>query len=304
LFNAAHSPELSLGGDVAFDKNHFEYFWRTIPGDDVNGMAVAAYIKNQTTHRRVAAMFSTEEAAQENVAGFSAGLKNLGLTLSVNQGLAMDQTSYETEIQRMVAASPEVMVMESDAQTAGVLYGQMKQARNLMPTVLTAGTDNTDFDRATVAAIGEDDYKKNYVKVLQYAASEGPAWEAFDKALMASADTVKDAATHEHDTYSEAAYDNVTMIALAIVAAKSIDPKVFNPYIGKVVSEGGQVVHTFTEGVAALETGKTIDYQGVEGVIRFDAYHNSTGSWGVFEPLTHRLIAAVPPEQVREAGAQ
>src|SRR5579859_7987245 len=61
LFNAAHVPELSLGGDVPFDKSTYPYFWRTIPGDDVNGYAVAAYIKSKTAYRRVASMFSAEE---------------------------------------------------------------------------------------------------------------------------------------------------------------------------------------------------------------------------------------------------
>src|SRR2546430_10349847 len=67
LFNAAQVPELSLGGDVPFDKNTYEYFWRTIPGDDVNGYAVAAYIKAKTSYRRAARLFPAEEAAQGNL---------------------------------------------------------------------------------------------------------------------------------------------------------------------------------------------------------------------------------------------
>jgi len=302
LFNAAHIPELSLGGDVPFDKNTYPFFWRTIPGDDVNGYAVAAYIKSKTSYHRVASMFSAEEAAQGNVPGFTAGLKRLGLTLAVNQGLAVDQPSYQTEIHQMAAESPQVMAMESDPQTAGVLYGQMKQSGTLLPTVLTAGADNADFDKAVVAAIGTEAYQRNFVKVLLYTQSSGPAWETFDKALMSAGSAVKDAGEHEKDTYSEAAYDNVNMIALAILAAKSIDPKVFNPYLEKVTT-GSVVVHDFVEGRAALDAGRTISYQGVTGVITFDRYHNSTGTWGVFEPLTQRLLATLSPDDVRAAEA-
>ncbi len=245
-------------------------------------------------------MFSAEEAAQGNVPGFTDGLKHLGLTLAVRQDVAVDQPSYQTEIHRLVAESPQVMAMESDAQTAGVLYGQMKQSSALLPTVLTAGADNVDFDKAVVAAIGEDAYKKNFVKVLLYTNSSGPAWQTFDKALMSAGSAVKDASDHEKDTYSEAAYDNVNLIALAALAAKSTDPKVFNPYIGKVTT-GSVVVHDFAEGKAALDAGKTIAYQGVTGPFAFDRYHNSAGTWGVFEPLTQRLITTLSPADVQAA---
>lgn len=300
LFNAAHIPELSLGGDVPFDKNTYEYFWRTIPGDDVNGYAVAAYIKSKTSYRRVASMFSAEEAAQGNVPGFTDGSKHLGLTVSVHQDLAIDQPSYQTEIHKMVAETPQVMAMESDAQTAGVLYGQLKQSGSLLPTVLTAGADNADFDKAVVAAIGEDAYKAHFVKVLLYTQSSGPAWETFDKALMSAGGAVKDASEHEKDTYSEAAYDNVTMLALAMLAAKSTDPKVFNHSID-AITKGGTVVHTFAEGKAALDAGRSIAYQGVTGVVAFDKYHNNAGTWGVFEPLTQRLITTLSPADVQAA---
>jgi branched-chain amino acid transport system substrate-binding protein len=300
LFNTAHIPELSLGGDVPFDKSTYEYFWRTIPGDDVNGYAVAAYIKSKTSYRRVASMFSAEEAAQGNVPGFTDGAKRLGLTVSVHQDLAIDQPSYQTEIHKMVAETPQVMAMESDAQTAGVLYGQMKQSGSLLPTVLTAGADNADFDKAVVAAIGEDAYKAHFVKVLLYTQSSGPAWETFDKALMSAGSAVKDASEHEKDTYSEAAYDNVNMIALAALAAKSTDPKVFNGYLDKI-TKGDTVVHTFTEGKAALDAGKTIAYQGATGVVAFDKYHNNSGTWGVFEPLTQRLLTTLSPADVQAA---
>ena len=299
LFNAAHIPELSLGGDVPFDKSTYEYFWRTIPGDDVNGYAVAAYIKSRS-FTKAAAMFSTDEAAQGNLPGLVAGLETLGVGLALNQGLAVNQSSYQTEIHRMVAATPDVMTMESGPQTAGVLYGQMKQAGALLPTVLTAGADNTDFDKAVIAAIGTASYQKNFVKVLQSSASSGLAWEAFDKALMSAGNAVKDASTHEQDTYSEAAYDNVSMIALAMLAARSTDPKVFNPFIGKV-TQGQSVVHTFAEGKAAIAAGKTINYVGVEGAIHFDRFHNSAGSWAVFEPVTHKILGRLTADQIQEA---
>ena len=90
------------------------------------------------------------------------------------------------------------------------------------------------------------------------------------------------------------------MIALAMLAAHSTKPTVYNPYIQKVTT-GTTVVHTFAQGKAALQAGKTINYVGVEGQIHFDKYHNSAGVWGVFQPLTNKLITTIPASLVSGA---
>jgi ABC-type branched-subunit amino acid transport system substrate-binding protein len=298
LFSAAHIPELSIGGDVPFDTNHYPYFWRTIPGDDVAGYALTAYLHYKTPYHNVAGMFTTDPSAQGNVPGLLGGVKNLHLNLAINEGLAIDQTSYETEIQRMLAAHPDVMAMECDPQTAGVFYGQLKQAGGLLPTVLTSGTVGSDWDKAVEAAIGQADFQKYFVRVEQYAPSTGDAYDTFNRALMAS--SINDKPTYVGQIYSEDPYDNVNMIALAMLAAKSTDPVTFNSYIAKIVS-GTTVVHTFAEGKTALGAGHTIDYVGVEGQIKFDQYHNSAGVWGILQTVTDKVIETITADQVRSA---
>ena len=302
IFDGAHIPELSIGGDIPFDTNHFKYFWRTIPGDDVAGYAVTAYIKNRTAYKNVAAMFTTDQSAQGNVPGVTGGVQHLGLTMAINEGLAIDQTSYNTEIQRMLAAHPDVMTMECDPQTAGVFFGQLKQAGGLLPSVLTSGTIGADWDKAATAAIGAADFQKNFVRITQYAPSNGPAYDVFKTALLAS--NVKDKQTYVDQIYAEAPFDNVTMIALAMLAANSTDPATFNPFIGKIAS-GSTVVHTFAEGKAALAAGKSIDYVGVEGKVNFDQYHNTGGVWAALQAVTNNVVTTLTPTEVLAAkGSQ
>jgi branched-chain amino acid transport system substrate-binding protein len=302
LFNTAHIPDLSIGGDIPFDHNHLPYFWRTIPGDDVAGYSFAAYLKNDTKYTTVASVFTNDQSAQGNVPGLIKGSKNLHLRIVANETLALDQTSYATEIQRLIAAHPQVMVLESDPQTAGVFFGQLKQANGLMPTVLTSGTLATSWDKAVIAAIGRADFMKYFVRVVQFAPSAGYAWRVFDNALLsaAKAGQVKTPSAYASSIYSEDPYDNVNMIALAMIAAHSTKPTVFNPYIRKV-TEGSTVVHSFAQGKAALAAGKTIDYVGVEGQIHFDQYQNSAGEWGVFQPLTNKLLQVLPASLVSAA---
>ena len=302
LFNSSQITDLSLGGDISFDHSHYQYFWRTIPGDDVAGYSFAAYLKNDTKYIRVASVFTNDQSAQGNVPGLLKGSNNTHLTIAVNETLALDQTSYETEIQRIIAAHPQVMVLESDPQTAGVFFSELKQANALMPTVLTSGTVGTSFDKAMIAAIGRADYLKYFVRVVQFAPSTGYAWSVYNKALAAAGKSgqVKNPSQFAGSIYSEDPYDNVNMIALAMLAAHSTKPTAYNPYIAKV-THGSTIVHTFAQGKAALAAGKSIDYVGVEGQVHFDQYQNSAGVWGVFQPLTNKLIKVLPANLVSAA---
>ena len=85
-----------------------------------------------------------------------------------------------------------------------------------------------------------------------------------------------------------------------MLAAKSIVPSVFNPYIRKI-TEGSTIVHTFAEGKAALAADKTIDDVGVEGQVHFDRYQNSAGVWAALNPITNAPAAVLTPAQVSAA---
>jgi branched-chain amino acid transport system substrate-binding protein len=300
MFNKAHIPDLSCGGDVQFDTSTYPYFWRTIPGDDVSGYAVAAYIHFKTKYTRIAAVFANDQAAQGNVPGLLKGAQNLGLHIVVNKAIALDSTTYETEIAQIRAAHPQVMATESDPQTAGVLLGELQQAGALMPMIGTSGTLGTDYNKAAVAAIGSSAFTKDFVRLTLYAPSAGPAWQVWNRALLASASQVQKAATYANQIYAEVPYDNVNMVALAMLAAKSTTPSVFNPYIRKI-TEGSTIVHTFAQGKAALAAGKTIDYVGVEGPVHFDRYQNSAGVWAALNPITNGTDAVLTPAQVSTA---
>jgi ABC-type branched-subunit amino acid transport system substrate-binding protein len=300
LFEKAKIPDLSCGGDIQFDTSKYSYFWRTIPGDDVSGYAVAAYIHFKTSYTRVASVFANDQAAQGNVPGLLKAAGNLGLNIAVNEAIALDSTSYETEIQRMLGAHPDVMATEEDPQSAGVFFKELQQAGGLLPIVGTSGTLGTDYNKAAIAALGASTFSSKFVRLTLYAPSSGPAWGTWNTALLASASQVKDAASYADQIYAEVPYDNVNMVALAMLAANSTDPAVYNPYIRKI-TEGTTVVHTFAEGKAALAAGQTINYVGVEGQINFDQYQNSAGVWAALSPVTNKPVAILTPAQVTSA---
>jgi len=305
LINAAHITDISLGGDVAFDHNHYKYFWRTIPGDNVNGYAIAAYIKHFTHYKKVALMFTKDAAAQGNIPGLQAGARHLHYNIVNKQTLALDQTTYETEVQTLINSHAQVMASETDPQTAGVLFSELKQANGLIPGVLTSGTLGTSWTRSMTSAIGKKTFEKKFVQIYQYSPSSGPAWAVYKNALQSAANAgqVKTESLYVRTIYAEGPYDDVTMEALAMIAAKSTNPAKYNSYILKD-TKGKTIVHSFAQGKAALEAGKTIDYVGVLRQITFDKYHNFAGVWGAFQPVTNKLLHTIPQSSVLKAEGE
>ena len=299
LISKAKIVELSVGGDAALDKSTYPYFWRTTPGDDQAGYALAAYIKFHTPYTKVAGVFANDVAAQGNVPGLVAGAKRLGLTLVSNQAIALDQTSYETEVQRLIASHPQVIATESDAQTAGVFLANLKQAGGLKPLVGTSGTVGNDYNKAASAALGAKTFEKGFVRVIQFTATSGPAYKIWSPELFA-APGLKDKASLVTGFGPEVSYDHVTMEALAMVAAHSFVGSVYNSYIPKIVS-GKTIVHSFAEGKAALAAGKTIDFVGLEGQVTFNQYHNSAGVWSADDPVTNASEKTISSQDLAKA---
>ncbi|MGH2916820.1 MAG: ABC transporter substrate-binding protein [Solirubrobacteraceae bacterium] len=299
VLSAAHIPEISLGGDDQFDKSTYPYFWRTTPGDDQAGYALAAYVKFETPYTKIGAIFGNDQAAQGNVPGLVAGAKNLGLQIVSNQAIALDQTSYQTEVTQLLGAHPQVIVTESDPQTAGVLLANLRQAGGLKPLVGTSGTVGNDYDRAATSALGKSTFEKDFVRITQFTATSGPAFDVWKAALLGSKQ-IKNPSQYETGYGPEVAYDHTTMLALAMLAAKSTDRVTYNPYIAKI-TQGSTVVHSFAQGKAALAAGKTIDFVGLEGKIAFNKYHNSAGVWSADNPVTNASIKMISAADMSRA---
>src|ERR1019366_7450241 len=88
----------------------------------------------------------------------------------------------------------------------------------------------------------------------------------------------------------------------AMVAAKSVQPSVYNSFIPTVTTPGVgvKIVYTFAQGKAALAKGQKIEYVGTVGAVVYNKYHNYYGnqvaiSWptGVFaNEVTKYVITA------------
>jgi branched-chain amino acid transport system substrate-binding protein len=281
LINAARVPMFADTGAASFDHNKLQYFWRMLAADDVRSYAMALYAKRKG-YLRAAAVFGNDIGSQAGVPALRKGYSELGGQMVLNQKIALGQSSYQREVQQLIAAKPQVIFTETSPQTNATYLAELQQLGHLIPVIGTDVTIQPTWFTAMAGAIGKSALSQYFVAEQPYAPPSGAGWQVFKKNLLASA-TVPKPAQWSTDSYTMTDYDSVVVMALAATAAKSTSPAVWNASIPAVTtpSPGAVPVHTYAEGVAALHAKKKIHYIGAAGVIDFNKWHNSGGGFEI-----------------------
>ena len=281
LINAAKVPMFADTGEASFDHTNLKYFWRMFPADDVRGYAMALYAK-QKGYLRAAAVFGNDIGSQAGVPTMLKGYRALGGQMVLNQKIALGQTSYQPEVEQLIAARPQVIFTEASPQANATYLAELQQLGHLIPVIGTDVTIQPSWFTAMAGAIGKSAVSQYFFAEQPYAPPSGPGWQVYNKDLLALSSVPKPA-QWSTDSYTMTHYDSVIVMALAATAANSTSPAVWNASIPAVTtaSPGAVVVHSFAAGVAALHAGKKIDYVGAAGVIDFNQWHNSTGGFEI-----------------------
>ena len=185
VYQAAKITMMADTGDSAFNQTHDAYFWRITPPDSAGGYAMAVWALKQS-YTSGAAIFSNDTTAQTSVPTLRSGYKKGGGNMVSDLSLVPDQSSYQVEAARVVAAHPQVIFTEADAQTdATFLKAFLQLNGSMVPIIGTAPTITADWAKAVGSAIGTANLDKYYVGLQPYVAGSGPSWDVFNKALLA-----------------------------------------------------------------------------------------------------------------------
>jgi neutral amino acid transport system substrate-binding protein len=281
LINAAKVPMFADTGESSFDHTKLQYFWRMVPADDVRGYAMALYAK-QKGYLRAAAVFGNDVGSQIGVPTLVRGYSELGGQMVLNQKIVLGQTSYQQEVQQLIAAKPQVIFTETSPQANATYLAELQQLGHLIPVIGTDVTIQPSWFNAMAGAIGKPALTKYFVAESPYAPASGPGWQTFNKNLLASASVPKPA-QWSTDSYTMSYYDSILLMALAATATKSTNPAVWNASIPAITTASPDAVqvHTYAEGLAELKAGKKIDYVGATGIIAFNQWHNSGGGFEI-----------------------
>ncbi len=309
VLNAAKIPMTAVAGESSYDFNTLPYFWRLFPPDSANGTGMALWA-HQKGYTRVATIFGTDSGSQGDLPGVLASVKALHMDLVSQINVTPDQPSYLSSVQQLMASHPQVIMTESDGTTAGTFFGELKQLGGLQPIIGTEATFTAPWLTAVKGALGSS-FEQYYTGMITEPSKTTAAVSTFQTALKATKTQVSPPwQSYLSNPFSLTYYDGIITVALAMVAANSTSPSVFDSYISKVANPGAgkTVVYTYAQGVAALKAGKQIQYFGATGTIDFNKYHNSdgnqeaVGSTSSLNPVPLGVVTAKAIEAVPVVG--
>jgi branched-chain amino acid transport system substrate-binding protein len=299
VLNSSKIPMTAVAGESAYDQNALPYFWRLFPPDSANGTAMSLWAQRKG-YTKVATVFGTDSGSQGDLPGVIGSLKALHIKIVANVSLTSSQPTYEASVRAVMAAHPQVIMTEADATTSATFFGELRHLGGLVPIIGTEATFTGPWLKAVRGALGSS-FQKYYAALITAPSSQTPAVAAYQNAVTAvKAKEPSPWSSYLSNPFSITYYDGAVTVALAMNAAHSTDPAVFNKFIPQVANPGPgkTVVYTYPQGVAALKAGKKIQYYGATGLINFNAYHNSFGnqeavaSNGSSQPITLGSVTA------------
>lgn len=271
VIDRQHVPDMFQGGSADYDHLTDPWVWRASPSDSQLGVAMALYAMRKG-YRRAAFVFSTEPSAQTLEPIVVSTYKRLGGTATDVEKVALDQTSYRSEVANVVSSHPQVIFTSTDGVTAGALFNDFRQANNLaVPFIGTDSTTGSDY----VKAVGASTAHKVLVSLVG-GSEPGGGGSVFNAAY---------AKTFTHQPLSNAnyAYDSVIDLALAMVKAGSTSPSAISAALPTVSNPPGKTVTSYAAGLAALKAGQKINYDGASGPMDFNQFHNVFGPFDVVQ---------------------
>jgi ABC-type branched-subunit amino acid transport system substrate-binding protein len=270
VLEQAKAPELNTVGDPRYDTQTSPYFWRLTPSDSTQAPALA-YATYHLGYTKVAEVFTSDLSSQTTTAPFQTAFAKLGGTIVAQKTITPDASSYQTEVAAVLAAHPQALVGEMDAQTAATFLSELRQQNGKMiPFVVTQRAIQGDWEPAVGPAIGTASLTQYVTAIAPAMQASGTAFNDFKAALT----SVKANPFQAKNPFVAATYDGVIALALAMDKAGSTDAAAFTADIPKVTTPGAgvAVVNTYAEGLAALKAGKQIDYVGAAGPMVFNQY--------------------------------
>jgi len=266
IFNSHQIPMMSAAGTPALDRNTNSYFFRETQPDSLAGTGVAASVLAKG-YKRVVMIFDSSGTSQSDAGPFLAAFKAKGGTVLANEVIQPDQPSYRTEIAKMASLHPQALVTETDPQTAGTVFSDMKQLGVLgLPVIGGPEADTAQYTQALAQAVGGYKVASKWFYEAYSSNASTPGFPYLQTVFT------KLYGKGQPNPGNRINYAGLTMMALAMVAAKSTVPSVYGKYITRISGHTGTRVTNYAQGVSALRAGKKIYYDGAEGVYNFNKY--------------------------------
>ncbi len=263
--NTSGAPELSkIGKETGL-------VFRTQASNTLFGV-VFARIAQKEGYKKAATMAFNNPSGIGNTEEFAKNFTAAGGTLTGKVVYEPNQASYRSELEKVLATKPEVIVMGSYIKDTTIILKEWYQLNEPMKFIAPAWAVNPKL----IETLGPE-IPEGIIAVDAVPNSSSKTFAGFAERYKkeTGVEVTK-------NPYAPMVYDQMIVLALAAEAAKSTDPKVIAAKVRDVSGPPGEMVFSYAEGVAALKAGKNIDFDGASSAIDFDESGDVRPTFGVY----------------------
>ncbi len=242
------------GADSITKLPHHGYIIRTQPNSNLQAVRAAEFMASRGIKSfyslSVQSPFATSVYETMKAEFEKKGGKALGNTIYDGS-----KTSFRAEVEKAVAAKPELIFLNSYAPDLAVLLRNIYQAGFSGPR-FTLGYAATPKMIASLPKPVTDG-------LMSYAPSPDPGSPGYKR--------VKQILGVEPDPYSCQVYDHISLASLAMAQGKAATSQAIHDNVRAVGNLKGVKVTDAVTGLKEIAAGHAIDYSGASGPCQFDA---------------------------------
>lgn len=221
--------------------------------------------------KRPATMAFNNASGIGNTEGFRKAWEAKGNKVVANVVYEPNQPSYRSELQKVLAANPDVIVTGSYLSDTTIIMREWFQSGQPVKWIIPGWAANPDLVKATGPEVVE-----GVISVDSISNETAPSFKAYAEVYEKATGR-----SGQSNIFSAMTWDMVHSLALAIEAAGSTETAAINAKIREVSNPDGTKVYSYAEGKEALKKGK-INFEGASSVLDFDQYGDVSPSFGVF----------------------
>ena len=245
------------GADAVTEGNHGGYIARTQPNTKLQGQVYAKWVLSRKEWKRVAYMALQTPFAVPFGDNFTGTVKAGGITVTDSLIYEDKKPSYRSEITRVLATNPDLIMLEGYAPDSVVIAKELYRLSYKGAILGPAFSINAKFVEGAGPEVAEG------VWAIDPAPSfDSPAYKQFVAAVP----------TADKNPYAPQAWDHMTLVGLALAAGRGdASGTVVKDNLRAVSNPPGAVVTSYEDGARLLREGKKINYEGASGSCDFDA---------------------------------
>jgi branched-chain amino acid transport system substrate-binding protein len=256
--NVIHFSPANTSPDFTTYADNGLYF-RTAPSDLLQGKVLADEVAAEG-NETVAVLFRQESYGQGLAESFRDNFEALGGVVDPYTAYAVDTENFDAEIDAIVAADPDAVVVIGFAESANILTTMHE--RGLGPT----GDTNVWGVDGNIGGIGKELSDPGIISGMKGTEPSVDLGSISD--FTARLDGAYQGGLGGVFAYGAETYDAVVIVALAAEAAGSDDPVLIAQEINGITKDGEKCT-SFADCKAIIDAGGDPDYDGQGGPYEF-----------------------------------